>query len=215
MWCCDLRLVRAILVAVCFLPVAAAAQPQDTHPQGTEAQSVADAARRAKEAKDKASAKTKVITDDDLDGKRVKPGDQGLTTPTPQLETGPPPATDVAAAEAADKAAAKSPADAPVQKGDSAEVLRLKERLARAEQDLDLAKREAALSQDSFYSNPDFGRDTAGKAKLDSLQQQIADQQKSVDDLKAQLASLQPAGSAKPSAPESPPAPPPAAPPQS
>ena len=211
MWCRDLLLVRATFVAACFLPLAAAVQPPAAHAQDTQAQSVADAARRAKEAKDKASAKTKVITDDDLDAKRVKPGDQGLTTPTPQLETGPPPAADVAAAEAADKAAAKSPADAPVQKGDSPEVLRLKERLARAEQDLDLAKREAALAQDSFYSNPDHSRDTAGKAKLDALQQQIADQQQNVQDLKARLASLQPSGASKPSAPESsqtPPAPP-------
>jgi|SRR5882724_2460278 len=198
----DLCLARAILVAVCFLPLAAAAQSQDT-----QSQSVAEAARRAKEAKEKASAKSKVITDDDLDVKRVKPGEQGLTTPTPQLETGPPPAADVAAAEAADKAAAKSPADAPAQKTDSPEVARLKAELARAEQDLDLSKREAALAQDTYFSNPDHERDTAGKAKLDSMQQQIDDQQKNVADLKAQLAALQPAGTAKPATSE-PPAPP-------
>jgi hypothetical protein len=213
MSCCDLRFVRAIFVAACFFTLAAAVKPRDARAQDTQSQSVADAARRAKEAKDKAATKTKVITDDDLDAKRVKPGDQGLTTPTPQLETGPPPAADVAAAEAADKAAAKSPADAPVQKGDSPEVLRLKEQLARAEQDRDLAKREAALLQDSFYSNPDFAHDTAGKAKLDALQQQIADQQQKVDDLKARLASLKPSGSSTPSAPETPQAP--AAPPES
>lgn len=200
----DLHIAQAILVVVCFFPLAAAAQSQDT-----QSQSVADAARRAKEAKQKASAKSKVITDDDLDAKKVKPGEQGLTTPTPQLETGPPPAAAVAAAEAADKAAAKSPADAPVQKTDSPEVLRLKAELARAEQDLDLSKRESALAQDTFFSNPDHARDTAGKAKLDSMQQQIADRQQKVQDLKTQLASLQPAGSSKPATSE-----PPAAPPQ-
>jgi hypothetical protein len=213
MLCCDLRLVRAIFVAACFFTLAASVEPRNARAQDTQPQSVADAARRAKEAKDKAAAKTKVITDDDLDAKRVKPGDQGLTTPTPQLETGPPPAADVAAAEAADKAAAKSPADAPAQKGDSPEVRRLKEQLARAELDLDLAKREAALSRDSFYSNPDFAHDTAGKAKLDALQQQIADQQQKVDDVKARLASLKPSGSSTPSVPESPQAP--AVPPES
>ena len=200
----DFCLARAILVAVCLLPLAAAARSQDT-----QSQSVAEAARRAKEGKEKASAKSKVITDDDLDAKRVKPGEQGLTTPTPQLETGPPPAADVAAAGAADKAAAKSPADAPAQKTDSPEVAKLKAELARAEQDLDLSKRESALAQDTYFSNPDHTRDVAGKAKLDSMQQQIGDQQKIVEDLKARLAALQPAGAAKPATPE-----PPAAPPQ-
>ena len=201
---CDLCLARAILVAVFFLPLAVAVQSQDT-----QSQSVADAARRAKEAKEKASAKSKVITDDDLDAKRVRPGEQGLTTPAPQLETGPPPAADVAAAEAADKAAAKSPADAPAKKTDSPEVARLKAELARAEQDLDPSKREAALAQDTYSSNPDHARDTAGKAKLDSMQQQIGDQQKIVEELRAQLAALQPPEAAKPATPE-----PPAAPPQ-
>ena len=201
MLCRKLRLVPAIVLAACVLPLTAAAQSQDT-------QSVANAARRAKEAKDKASAKSKIITDDDIDAKKVKSGDAGLTTPTPQLETGPPPASDVAAAQAADKAAAKSPADAPVQKKDSPEVLRLKEQLARAEQDFDLAKREAALAQDTFFSNPDYLHDTSGKAKLDAMRLQIADQQQKVQDLKARLAALQPAGSEKPTLPE-PPAPPP------
>jgi hypothetical protein len=200
----DLWIVRVILVAGVFFSSAVAAQSQDT-----QSQSVAEAARRAKEAKEKASAKSKVITDDDLDAKKVKAGEQGLTTPTPQLETGPPPAAAVAAAEAADQAAAKSPADAPAKKTDSAEVTRLKAELARAEQDLDLSKRESALAQDTYFSNPDYAHDTAGKAKLDSMQQQIAEQQKSVDDLKARLAALQPAGSSKPAASE-----PPAAPPQ-
>jgi hypothetical protein len=158
--------------------------------QESQAQSVAEAAARAKEAKKKASAKTKVISDDDLDAKRVKPGEQGLTTPTPQLETGPPPATAVAAQEAADAAKEKSPPDAPVQKGDSPEVVRLKADLARAEQDLDISKREAALAQDTYYSNPDHSRDTAGKAKIDALQQQVNDKQQAVQVLKDRLSAL-------------------------
>jgi len=161
-------------------------------PQDSQSQSVAEAAARAKEAKKKASGKTKVISDDDLDTKRVKPGEQGLTVPTPQLETAPPPQTAVAAQEATDAAKEKSPADAPVQKGDSPEVVRQKAELARAEEDLDIAKREAALAQDTFYSNPDYAHNTAGKAKIDALQQQVNDKQLAVQAVRDRLARLQP-----------------------
>ena len=41
--------------------------------------SVAEAARRAREQKQNASSPAKVISDDDLDAKRVQPGQEGLT----------------------------------------------------------------------------------------------------------------------------------------
>jgi hypothetical protein len=204
----HLRVALVILSVLGFFASASLSRSQEA-----QSQSVAEAAQRAKEAKKKASAKSKVITDDDLDATKVKPGEQGLTTATPQLETGPPPASAVAAAEAADAVREKSPADAPVEKGDKPEVVRLKAELARAEQDLDLTQREAALAQDSFYSRPDHARDAAGKGKIDALQQQITEKQKSVQDLRDRLAamgvSLKSAGSAAGSTPPAP------APPQS
>jgi hypothetical protein len=199
--------VAVLIVATGSVLCASAARSEA---QEGQSQSVAEAAQKAKEAKKKASGKSKVITDDDLDAKRVKPGEQGLTTPAaPQLETGPPPASAVAAQEAKDATKEKSPADAPLRKGDKPEVVRLKAELAHAEQDLDLLKRDAALQQDTYYSNPDYARDTAGKAKLDALRQQAVEKEKSIEELRDRLAALG-VSLEKPAAPQSAqPAPPP------
>jgi hypothetical protein len=215
----HLRLAAAI-VSAAGLVFVASAQSQDT-----QSPSVAEAARRAKEAKNKASAKSKVITDEDLAARRVKPGEEGLFPPVPApAPTSAPasepapasgPATPPAAsagAQPAEQAAPKPPADdAAARKKVSVEIARLKKQLASEEEALNLDQREAALAQDSYYSQTDYARDTAGKAKLDALQQQIADQQQKVQDLKARLAALE-ASEASASAPDSTPAaPPPAA----
>jgi hypothetical protein len=209
----HLRLAAAI-VSAAGLVFVASAQSQDT-----QSPSVAEAARRAKEAKNKASAKSKVITDEDLAARRVKPGEEGLFPPVPApAPTSAPasgPATPPAAsagAQPAEQAAPKPPADdAAARKKVSAEIARLKKQLASEEEALNLDQREAALAQDSYYSQTDYAHDTAGKAKLDALQQQIADQQQKVQDLKARLAALE-ASEVSASAPDSTPAaPPPAA----
>jgi hypothetical protein len=210
--------IRVLLVAAMAMAV-----PQFWASAGARAQatdnsnSVADAAKQARERqKDAASAK-KVITDDDLSPAQLKPGDEGLKTAAPQLETEAPSPAVVAADEAADKKAEKSPADNPLKATDSAKVAAMKEELAKAEEELKLSQREAALDQDTFYSNPDFQHDTAGKEKLADLQQLISNNQQKVDDLRARLAAMQdelskegPAGAAEtPQSTEENPAPPP------
>jgi hypothetical protein len=153
--------------------------------------SVADAARRAREQKQNASSPAKVISDDDLDAKRVQPGQQGLTTATPQLDTQPPSADAVAAQQEADTRHEQAPESDPVKDTDSAKIAHLKGELARAEEDLKLSQREASLAQDTVYAKPDYQRDKAGKAQLDELQQQINDRQEKLDQLKTQLAALE------------------------
>ena len=118
----------------------------------------------------------------------------------------------MATAEAADATAAKSPADTPVKETDSPKLKTLKEELAKAQEDLELSQRESALLQDTVYSNPDYQHDTAGKAKLDALQQQISDKQQKVDEVKARLAALEEAQSHQIA--ETPPVEKPAEPPQ-
>jgi hypothetical protein len=180
-----LGIVAAIVAAQIF--VLGAAQAQSTDDSSA---SVAEAAKRARERlKDAASAK-KVITDDDLNPVNMKPGDQGLKTATPQLETGPPSPAAVAADEAADKKAETSPADDPLKSTDPAKVAALKEELAQAEENLKLSQRESALQQDTYYSNPDYPHDDAGKAKLADLQQLISNNQQTVEELKARLAAM-------------------------
>src|SRR5271163_4924435 len=114
-------LTLAILLTPAFCLVAAGAQSQNPA-----APSVADAAKQSRDQKKNAASAAKVITDDDLDAKNVKPGEEGLTTPTPQLDTQPPSAAAVAAAEAADATSEKSPADDPLKKTDPAKVAKLK-----------------------------------------------------------------------------------------
>jgi len=177
--CILLRLALPAVLSAALIPAATLAQSQDT-------QSVAEAARRAREQK-KAAANAKparVITEDD-----VKPAApdatpaSGFPVPIPAPGVaGNPPSGAPAAEGATDQ---KDPKDAK-------ELAELKEQLKQAQSDLDLMQRELALAQDTYFSNPDYAHDTAGKAKLDSQKQQIGDKQEVVARLKSRIQELQP-----------------------
>jgi hypothetical protein len=170
-------------VAACFL-LASAAPRQEQDQSQTD--SVAEAARKAREKKKAATKSPKVISDDDLDRRNFQPGQEGLNVgASPKLETEPPSPEAVAAAEASDAEAAKKAAD------EDAELARLKERLVDGEKDLDLAKRTLALDQDAYLSKPDYANDTAGKAKLDDEKQGINDKQQDVEKLKTRVSALE------------------------
>jgi len=173
--------------------------------QQAQSQSVAEAAKRAKEAKKNAPAKSKVITDDDLGTRSVAPDGQAPASPSPSPDAAQ--AQRGAPATEADTAKEKASEAARSEKEEKAEIARLKADLARAEQDLDLTQRETALARDSYYSNPDHSRDTNGKAKLDALQQQIAEKQRSVQELRDRLAAkgVKPSSSAPDSTQPAPP----------
>jgi hypothetical protein len=188
------RLALPVVLSALLLPATSFAQSQDT-------QSVAEAARRAREQKKTAAKPSKVFTDDD-----VKPAApdaapaSGFPAPAPGGPANPP-----AGAPAAE--GSKDPKD----QKDSKELADLKEQLKHAQGDLDLMQRELALAQDTYFSNPDFARDTAGKAKLDAQKQQIGDKQEEVARLKARIQELQPpqdASAPVPTAPAEPSTPP-------
>ena len=190
----NLARLAASAILLASMDVSAQAQTSATNSSGNGANgtsSVADAARRAREQKQNASSPKKVISDDDLDAKRVQPGQEGLTTATPQLDTQPPSADAVAAQQEADARRDQAPEGDPVKDTDSAKIAKLKGELARAEEDLKLSQREASLAQDTVYSKPDYQRDTAGKAQLDAMQQQINDRQEKVEQLKTRLAAME------------------------
>ena len=184
------RIISALLATVC-LPIIALAQSQDTQsPQST---SLADAARqtRAKKKNPSSSSKSpKVITDDDLDRGNFQPGQEGLNVgAAAKLETGAPSARAVAAAEAADNAADQDALrEATEQEG---EIARLKLQITQAEQDLDLVRRQLTLDQDTYFANPDYEHDVAGKAKLGVEKQRIDDKQQDIERLKTRLAQLE------------------------
>ena len=174
-----IRIAIATVVAAVFLPIGFA-QSQDS-------QSVAEAARRAREKKKDAAKPTKVITDETLD---VKKGDvQSAVAEEPKIASAPDakaqavPGTPGAPANAA----AKDEKKEKLKK----ELTELKEQIKQSLMDLDLLQRENRLDQDAYYSQPNYGSDTAGKQKLDDEKQQISDKQAEVARLKAKAADLQ------------------------
>jgi len=178
----TLRLTLPAVLSVTLLPAAAFAQSQDS-------QSVAEAARKARAQKKNTEKAPKVITDETLD---VKKGDvQNATAEQPRM-----PGSPEAPAQPAAAAAPGTPASpAAKDQKESKEVADLKVKIKRAQDDLDLLQREQSLENDRYYSQTDYAQDTAGKAKLDDLKQQVTDKQQELDRLKARLAELQPAQS--------------------
>src|SRR6266851_4241045 len=160
----PLRVIAALLGAGVCLPVATLAQAQDAQAQqsASPSSSVADAARRARDQKKNSAKSSKVITDDDLDRHEFKPGQAGFNVMAPpQLETEPPSAEAVAAAEAADKASEEEAKEAAA--AQDLDIAKVKSQITQGERDLDVSRRQLALDQDSYFSNPDYAHNTAGK----------------------------------------------------
>ena len=175
-----LRPVFALVLLGAFLPVAFS-QSQDS-------QSVAEAARRAREKKKDSAKPAKVITDDTLD---VKKGDvQSAVAEEPKI-AGAPEAANQSANGTANPAAGDAKTQAASDEKLKKEIAAVKERLKDALGDLDLLQRENRLDQDTYYSEPNFAGDTAGKQKLDDEQKKMSDKRQEIDRLKGKLADLQ------------------------
>ncbi len=175
-----IRMAVVAVVAAVFLPMSFA-QSQDS-------QSVAEAARKAREKKKDAAKPAKVITEESLD---VKKGDvQSAVAEEPKI-AGAPDAKAPSANSSANPAAANSTAQAAKDEKLKKELTAAKEQLKQALMDLDLLQRENRLDQDAYFSKPNYGSDTAGKQKLDDEQQQINDKKQQVEQLKAKVADLQ------------------------
>lgn len=175
-----LRYVFAVVLAGAFLPVAFS-QSQDS-------QSVAEAARRAREKKKDSAKPAKVITDDTLDVK--KQDVQSAVAEEPKI-AGAPEAVNQSANGTANPAAVDDKTQAANDEKLKKEIAAVKDRLKDALGDLDLLQRENRLDQDIYYSKPNFASDTAGKQKLDDEQQKMSDKRQEIDRLKAKLADLQ------------------------
>lgn len=176
----TLRLALSI-VLLASLPAASFSQSQDS-------QSVADAARRAREQKKPQPKPAKVITDEDI-------------KPAPQAASATPGSPDAAATQAqsapanatsAAPAAGTAPAADSKDQKESKEVTDLKAQVKQALADLNLVLREESLEEDKYFSNTDYVHDNAGKAKIDDLKQQAGTRQQELDRLKARLAELLP-----------------------
>jgi hypothetical protein len=181
----SMRLAVSVVLASALLPAVAFTQSQDS-------QSVAEAARRAREQKKTPAKPAKVITEDD-----VKPFTPAASEAAPASGTQASPAVNTSAAQAPGGSAAP---DAKDEKS-SKEIADLKEKIKQAQSDLDLLQRQLSLEQDNYFSKSDYTHDTAGKAKVDGLKLQVGDKRQELDGLKARLAELHPPPAAPPAAP--------------
>jgi hypothetical protein len=176
----PLRLALPVVLAATLLPAVAFAQSQDT-------ESVAEASRRARAQKKNTEKPAKVITDETL---VVKKGDVQSATAEQLRIPGSPETQTQPAADAANAQGSKNPSEDEKGRAALKERVALKEKIKETQGDLDLLQREYQLDQDSFYSSPDYAKNTSGKEKLDAMKQQISNKQQELDQLKARLAAL-------------------------
>lgn len=177
--------------------------------QDDSAQSVAEAARRAREKKKTGVKPVKTLTDDDL----PPAGSANASAAANAAKT-----DDSAAAPAA--AAAPKPADAASTEkaklehaANVAALDRAKKSLVQSEGELDVMQRKEKLDSDAYYTKPDFSSDSDGKAKLEAEEQEITTKQEDIETLKVRIAELQaavdagapPATESKPPSDEKPP----------
>jgi glucose/arabinose dehydrogenase len=169
-------LLLAIGVLLAGLPAAVAAQQTS--------QSLADAARKAKE-QQKQAPKAKIVwTNDNLPttasvsvvGQAAQPADATNTNEAqPNAKSG----TEVP--ENADSDSTKV----------SAELADAQKQLDSAKTDLDIAQREYKLDSDQYYSTPDYASDQQGKEKLDTDKSQVEAKQQAVDEAQKKVDELQ------------------------
>jgi hypothetical protein len=174
MWHKRIFQALALLIAgASFLALGLAAQ---------DAPSVAEAARRARQKKEAATKPATVITDDTLHPKPATPAAEAA-----QAAPGNAAAEGAASESTPKKPEAESKEDAEKKK---AEIEALRQQIAQKKDGINLLQREIALEQDNFFRNPDYAHDTAGKAKLDSMQTDLQQQKSELADLPSKFAAL-------------------------
>lgn len=190
---------KATLLAVGLCVAAFASYAQDQSSSQQTGDPVADAARKAREAKQKKDAQKpkKVYTDDD-----IKPA----TPDKPEIQnasaagatTG---GTDASAAGGAQAANAQKPGDAEQKEDPNGEKAWRKrfaaqhEKIAKAERELDILQRELQKSSVQYYNDPTKAMNEQNSrkeindktAKIEAKKQEIAQLRQQLDDMEADL----------------------------
>jgi hypothetical protein len=181
-------------ISLVALGLAGPTKTAEAQSQGDTSQSVAEAARRAREQKKSAAKPVKTLTNDDLPVATVAAANVAEASGQPneaKADAAAPLAT--AAGTANEKLKAPEDGEKAKQKRaeDRAALERAKKELATALGELDVMQRRAALDSDSYYSQTGFASDKSGKANLDAAAQQIAGKKQAVEELQAKVAELQ------------------------
>jgi hypothetical protein len=130
-----------------------------------------------------------IISDHDLDLQYFQPGNSGLNVGSPPLSDSEPPAPARVAEVQLQERIASLQKDLRME-CEPPDAASIQIQIDDLKQQLDLLQRQFALDQDTYYSEPDFTEDTAGKAQLDAEQEQIQSLQGEIDQLRQQLAAL-------------------------
>lgn len=181
----------ALLLALCVLPGTAAGQSEGPG-QGDD--SVAGAARRAREQKKNAKP-VRTLTNDDLPAAATAAEAKPATAPSDQMEADQAHQDQSKAGEKTEKGTAATNEAAKERRAEKkarveAALKQAKTDLAQTEGELNVLQRKEALDSDSYYSKTDYRDDTAGKATLDQDAQDISDKKAQVETIKSKIADL-------------------------
>jgi hypothetical protein len=163
-------------------------------------QSVADAARKAR-AQKKPEKPIPVVDNDTLQPPTEKPEVTSATAVEPKL---PGTAASTSEAETPDsKARAAGAADDAKKKEEEQKALEeLKQQIREMKKEVDLSQRALSLANEDFYSKPDFSGNTEGKAKLDTMMNELAQKKDELTRLLAKLPAGESADEPKATTPE-------------
>jgi valyl-tRNA synthetase len=192
----DWMKLALVAVALCVAPFATYAQDQSSSQQTGDP--VADAARKAREEKQKKDAQKpkKVYTDDDIKPAAPDKPEMQNASAAGATTSG----TD-ASAGATQAAAAKKPGDATEKEDPNSEKAWRKrfaaqhDKIAKAEKELDILQRELEKSSVQYYADPTKAMKEQNSraevndktAKIDAKKNELAQLRQQLDDMEAEL----------------------------
>jgi hypothetical protein len=150
--------------------------------------SIAAAARRARENKKEHAKPTKVWDNDNIPTSAASLSVVGNAPPADNSANQP---ANVPPGSAAPGAANSASADASKKSAVEADLAAAKERLQTLQNDLDIAQRKITLDRQVYYSKPDYAADKAGAATLEDEQSQLEAKRQEVADAKKRVADLE------------------------
>ncbi len=169
--------------AILFSSVIAVARQQDNSQQTGDP--VADAARRAREAKQTAPKPKKVYTDDDVSRSKPAPAATSTTDNSSTHESSKPAGTSA-------KTPTSTDLDAKAEADWRKRFKEQRDNIARAEKELDVLQREGQKDQIQYYSDPQKAMTEQYTRKdINEKDAKIAAKQKEIEQLKQGLSDLE------------------------
>jgi hypothetical protein len=181
--------VFVLVPAVCLVGLSSAAQQQGSSQQTGDP--VADAARKAREAKKDAPKPKKVITDDDL--KTTGPRSDLAPSPAPDNASGTAaPATGQAAGGAAKAGDTTKDEDPNSEKAWRGRFRDMHDKIAKTEKEIDVLSRELQKAQVEYYPDPQKAMTQQNtRADINEKQAKIDAKKKELDQLNQALSDLE------------------------